>query len=238
METHKVKNLKILKLIIFIVVIAVITLVSIKFFPIFSNLGTVEGQQNFKAQITNQGFSGIVYLIGLQLLQILIPILPGEPIEFLAGMCYGTWGGLILIFIGAFLSSVIIFFAVKKFGKDFISTFLGKESLEKFENSKFLSNPRKVELLIFIAFFIPGTPKDFFTYISGLLPIKTLNFLLIATFARFPSIITSTFAGDNLVAGNLHITILTYAITIIISAICLLVYNKHNRNLENKRKSL
>ena len=233
METKKVKKLKTLKLIIFITVIVVITLVSIKLFPLFSNLGTSEGQQKFKTQITNQGFSGIVYLIGLQLLQILIPILPGEPIEFLAGMCYGTWGGLLLIFAGAFLSSVIIFFSVKKFGKDFICTFLGKESLEKFENSKFLSNPKKVELLIFIAFFIPGTPKDFFTYIAGLLPVKPLNFLLIATFARFPSIITSTFAGDNLVSGNLHITIITYAVTLIISAVCLIFYNKHNKKLEN-----
>lgn len=233
MKSQEVKNFKMLKLIILILVIAVITLISIKLFPLFSNLGTSEGQQKFKTQITNQGFSGIIYLIGLQLLQILIPILPGEPIEFLAGMCYGTWGGLILIFAGAFLSSAIIFFSVKNFGKNFIYTFLGKESLEKFENSKFLSNSQKVELLIFIAFFIPGTPKDFFTYIAGLLPIKPLNFLLIATFARFPSIITSTFAGQNLISGNLHITIITYAVTLVISAICLIVYNKHNRKLEN-----
>lgn len=229
MEHSKIGYLKILKLVLFILVVTIVILVSMKLFPIFSNLGTTEGQQKFKSEITSQGFSGVVYLVGLQLLQILIPILPGEPIEFLAGMCYGTWGGLILIFIGAFLSSTIIFFAVKKLGKDFISTFLGKESLDKFENSKFLANPQKLELILFIAFFIPGTPKDFFTYIAGLLPIKPSRFLIIATFARFPSIITSTFAGDNLVSGNLHITIITYVLTILISTICLIVYNKHNR---------
>ena len=233
METKKLRNFKILKLLLFISVIIITTLITLKLFPIFASLGTSEGQKKFKMEITNQGFSGVIYLVGLQLLQILIPILPGEPIELLAGMCYGTWGGLLLIFIGSFLSSTIIFFAVKKFGKDFICTFLGNDSLQKFDNSKFLANPKKIELLIFIAFFIPGTPKDFFTYIAGLLPINSIRFLLIATFARFPSIITSPFAGDNLVSGNLHITIITYVLTLVISGICLIIYNKHNK--EQKR---
>lgn len=200
MEIKKINRLKLFKLILFIIVIVLVILATIKLFPIFTNIGTSEGQQKFKSEITSQGINGIIYLIGLQLLQILIPVLPGEPIEFLAGMCYGTWGGLLLIFIGAFLSSTIIFFLVKKLGKDFIKTFLGEDKLDKFENSKLLSNHKRLELLLFIAFFIPGTPKDFFTYIAGLLPINPTRFLLIATFARFPSIITSTFAGDNLVS--------------------------------------
>lgn len=232
MKTQNIKNLKVLKLVLFIIVIIAVIFITIKLFPIFTHLGTPEGQQKFKNEIINQGLSGVIYLIGLQLLQIFIPVLPGEPIEFLAGMCYGTWGGLILIFIGSFLSSTIIFFSVKKLGKDFIKTFLGEDNLNKFENSKFFSNPTKIELFLFIAFFIPGTPKDFFTYIAGLLPIRPSRFLIIATFARFPSIITSTFAGDNLVSGNWHITIITYILTLIVSAICLLIYNKHNAKIE------
>ena len=53
-------------------------------------------------------------LLGLQLLQILVPILPGEPIEFLAGMCYGTFWGMLIIFLGAFLSSFIIYFIIQR----------------------------------------------------------------------------------------------------------------------------
>ena len=39
-------------------------------------------------------------------------------------------------------------------------------------------------------------------YIGGLLPIKPIRFILISTFARFPSIISSTLAGSNIVQGN------------------------------------
>ena len=44
----------------------------------------------------------------------------GEPVEVLAGMSYGPIGGLFVIFLGAFISSVIIFFAVRKFGRNFL----------------------------------------------------------------------------------------------------------------------
>ena len=63
----------------------------------------------------------------------------------------------------------------------------------------------------------------------GLLPIKPLRFFLIATFARFPSIITSTIAGANATSGNFHITIAIYAITIIVSLIGILIYNKYSK---------
>ena len=61
----------------------------------------------------------------------------GEPVEVLAGMSYGPIGGLFVIFLGAFISSVIIFFAVRKFGRNFLYSFVSKEKIEKLENSKF-----------------------------------------------------------------------------------------------------
>ncbi len=232
MNSKNPKTLKIIHLLVLILTIVLLIIVTLKLFPMFANLGTPEGQAQFQQDITSQGLEGIFYLLGLQLLQILVPILPGEPIEFLAGMCYGTFGGLLLIFLGSFLSSCIIFFAVRAFGKNFIDTFLGEDKVEKIENSKFFANGKKIEFFFLIVFLIPGTPKDLFTYVAGLLPIRASRFLLIATFARFPSIITSTFAGANLVSGNLHITIITYALTLIFCGICLLFYKKHNKEEE------
>lgn len=234
MNSTNHKTLKIIHVLVLIIAIALLIFVSFKLFPMFTNLGTPEGQAKFQQDITSQGLEGILYLLGLQLLQILVPILPGEPIELLAGMCYGTFGGLILIFVGAFLSSCIIFFAVRTFGKNFIDTFLGKDKVEEIEKSKFFANSKKIEFFMFIAFLIPGTPKDLLTYVAGLLPIRASRFLLISTFARFPSVITSTFAGANLVSGNLHITIITYVVTLLFCGICLYFYKKHNKSIENE----
>ena len=141
-------------------------------------------------------------------------------------MAYGPIGGLIIIFIGAFLSSLLIFFAVRKFGRNFIYSFVSKEKMDKLENSKWFSDEKRIDIILFLLFFIPGTPKDLLVYIGGLLPIKPLRFLLISTFARFPSIISSTIAGSNLVTGNWLAIILTYVITFTLAGVIIFFANR------------
>ena len=142
----------------------------------------------------------------------------------------GLLSGMLVIFLGAFISSFIIFFAVRKLGRNFIYSFISKEQVEKFENSKWFSDPKKIYFTLFILFLIPGTPKDLIVYISGLLPINPLKFLLISTFARFPSIISSTIAGSNIVDGNWHIIIGTYGITFILSGLLIFMFGRNKSN--------
>lgn len=144
-------------------------------------------------------------------------------------MSYGPIGGLFVIFLGSFISSVIIFFSVRKFGRSFLYSFVSKEKIEKLENSKLFSNPKRIDSILFILFFIPGTPKDLFVYLAGLLPIKPVKFLLISTFARFPSIISSTIAGSSLVEGNWTMIIVTYVVTFALAGIIMYFFNKREK---------
>lgn len=134
-----------------------------------------------------------------------------------------------VIFAGAFLSSCAIFFAVRKFGRSFIYSFISKEKIEKLEKSKLFSNPKRIDTILFILFFIPGTPKDLFVYIAGLLPIKPVRFLIISTFARFPSIISSTIAGSSLVSGNWTMIVITYGVTFLLAGVIAYVFNKKEK---------
>lgn len=233
--TKQKRQMKIVKAILLILFLIVVTFFTIKLLPLFKDLGSEEGRNLFKNKIDAMGPLGAFMIIGLVFIQLLLAFLPGEPLEILAGMCYGTVGGMILIFIGVFLGSVIIFYSVRKFGKDFIITFFGEDGYDKVINNKIFKNAKKIELILFILYFIPGTPKDIFTYIGGLIPIKPINFLLISTFARFPSIITSTFAGSNITSGNFDLTITTFIVTFVISAIGLIAFSMIQRKT-NKRE--
>mgnify|MGYP002626846857 CR=1 FL=1 len=142
-----------------------------------------------------------------------------------------------IVFTGAFISSLIIFFAVRKFGRNFIYSFVSKEEIEKLENSKWFSNEKTADIILFLLFFIPGTPKDLLVYIGGLLPIKPARFLLISTFARFPSIISSTIVGSNLVIGNLFAIIITYVVTFLFAGIILLLVN-HKKTIKPEIEEL
>ena len=133
-------------------------------------------------------------------------------------MCYGGLGGLIFVTASAFIISSVIFFMVRKLGKKFVYDFCDEEKV------------KKIEWIMIILFLIPGTPKDLLVYIAALLPIKPLRFILISTFARFPSVVSSTFAGDNLLEGNWQNSIIIYAVTFLLVGISIFIVNKLDKS--------
>ena len=230
MEKEKEKKkYKTLRIVVLIITVILLILLTIYLFPIMSKLFDEQGRELFKEEIQSSGFLGMLILLGLQAVQILLPILPGEPIEILAGMCYGTVGGLIFLIISVFLITTLIFFTVRKLGKDFVYGVCSEEKIEKLENSKLFKNTKKIEYIMLILFLIPGTPKDLLVYIAGLLPIKPLRFILISTFARIPSMVSSTVAGSSIVAGNWQMGVLLYLLTFLIVGIVVFIAEKRDK---------
>ena len=84
------KKIKVIKIIILIIALALIVGLIAYLFPVMRNLSTHEGQIEFKEKINESGIYGMLTLLGLQVAQIFLVILPGEPLEILAGMCYGA----------------------------------------------------------------------------------------------------------------------------------------------------
>ena len=221
-----IKNkVKIFKIILGILTIILILGIIIYFFPIMKNLYTIDGKLDFKNKVQNTKFIGFLMLFGLQFCQIFLIVIPGEPIEILAGMCYGSFWGTIFVILSSSIISLIIFIFVKKYGRKFIYNFCKEKDIKKIEESNFFNNIKQIEIMLFILFLIPGTPKDLLTYISGLLPISTFKFIIISTIARIPSIITSTFAGDKIIIGDWKIAfILYFSIVLIALLFGLLLY--------------
>ncbi len=224
------KRVKAFKYVLMVVVILVIIGLIVYLFPVVKNLSTLEGQIEFKNQVSNMGILGYLALFGLQFAQIFLIIIPGEPIEVLAGMCYGGIGGTIFITVSVFIITTIIFFTVRKLGRRFVYSFCSKEKIEKIENSKLFKNEKKIEWIMLILFLIPGTPKDLLVYIGGLLQLKPLKFILISTFARLPSVVSSTFAGSSIAGGNWKFSIIIYAVTFVLVGLFIFIANKFDKD--------
>lgn len=224
------KRVKAFKYVLMVVVILVIIGLIVYLFPVVKNLSTLEGQIEFKNQVSNMGILGYLALFGLQFAQIFLIIIPGEPIEVLAGMCYGGIGGTVFITVSVFIITTIIFFTVRKLGRRFVYSFCSKEKIEKIENSKLFKNEKKIEWIMLILFLIPGTPKDLLVYIGGLLQLKPLKFILISTFARLPSVVSSTFAGSSIAGGNWKFSIIIYAVTFILVGLFIFIANKFDKD--------
>ena len=225
---------KIFKVILFSIVLVIFVGMAIYLFPVMKDLSTAEGQRAFETKVKSSGFLGMLLLFGLQVAQIFLIVIPGEPIEILAGMCYGGFWGTIFIMISALIISTLIFFLVRKFGRKFVCEFCNEAKVKKIENSKLFKNPKKIEMLMIILFFIPGTPKDLLVYIAGLLPIKPIRFLLISMIARFPSVISSTLIGENLAIGDWKMGIILYSIIVLLALIIVYIYQKIDKDKTTK----
>ena len=224
------KKVKVFKIMLMILVLVLCVAMIIYLFPVMKNLSTTEGQIEFKEKVQNLGVLGMILLFGLQVAQIYLIIIPGEPIEILAGMCYGGLWGTVFMMVSVFIISTTIFFIVRKLGRKFVCDFCDENKIKKIENSKLFQNPKKIEIIMFILFLIPGTPKDLLTYIGGILPIKPINFIIISTLARFPSIISSTLAGESLAVGDWKKGIILYGIVLAIVVIIMLIIHKFDKD--------
>lgn len=199
-----------LGLLLFLLMMVVITIIAL---PYVKSLYNPEVQLKFKNWINSLGIWGLIVVLSIQMLQVVVAFVPGEPIELIAGVLYGGIVGMVVCMIGCIMASALIFLVSKKLGRPFIEMFFGEEKLSKFQ---FLNDSKKLETIVFILFFIPGTPKDMLTYVAGTTDIKLSRFILLSTLARIPSVITSTFMGATLVEGNWVATLCIFAVTAVL----------------------
>lgn len=179
----------------------------------------------FPIESITYGFLGPLTIIGMAACKAIVVFLPGEPIELLAGMCYGPFLGMILLYIGYTISSIFIALSVKKFGMNLVNDIIPEKTLNKV-NDIINNNPHKVEVTLFFLYFLPAMPKDLLTYIGNLLPISISKFLLVSLFARFPALISSTIVGSRILSGDIYTIIIVYAITYLVSFAIAGIYNK------------
>lgn len=177
-------------------------------------LGTDEGRQMLRESIDGIGFPGWLATLGIQVVQIIIAVLPGEPVELMLGFMWGPWLGTVTCLLGIFIGTALIFLLVRTLGKPFVSLVVGEEGTRRY---RFLSDPVKLDITVFILFFIPGTPKDVLTYIVPLTGMMPLKYLVVATVARIPSVLTSTVLGDSVMRGDYAMAIGVFVLTALIS---------------------
>ena len=178
-------------------------------------------QDEFRSYIHSFGVMGWLVLLILQFLQVFIALIPGELLESAAGYAFGPLVGTLLCYAGVTAASCVVFLLTRHFGIKLVEVFISREKIKEL---RFINTERKRDLLIFLLFFIPGTPKDLLTYFVGLTDIKLSIFLAISLVARIPSMVSSTFGGHLLGEGHYLGAILLYGITGMVSLAGLAVY--------------
>ncbi len=227
---------KTVKFILFVFVFLILAAAGIAMLPHLGKLFSESGRDALVNTVRAKGATGVLFFIGVQILQVVLFIIPGEVVEVAGGVLYGTVGGYAVCTVGSVIGSVIIYCLVRRLGYDFVNGLMDG----KFGKLAFLKKKENIELAVFILFLIPGTPKDGLTYFVPFTNLSLPRFLVVSTVARIPSVISSTFAGASLESGNITVSLIVFAITAVLGVAGILIdrrYIQNQNRLQNQQSA-
>ena len=198
MDRRKIKLIiSILKLAILLLVIVGIPVYIFTQYPdLLSKLKDVEAVD---AYLERYKAKSILVYLGLQTLQVLVSVIPGQILQLAGGYVFNFGAGLLLSFIGLSLGTILTFFFARALGKDAMHVLMSEDRLNYFVEKL---NSKRAYNIIFVIFLIPGIPKDLCCYAAGISEVKLKPFLIISIVGRTPGIIGSIAIGDCLYSGS------------------------------------
>lgn len=173
--------------------------------------------------VSDHAFVSRLAMLGINIVQVLLAFLPGEPVELASGYAFGFWEGTALCLVASGLATSMIYWATRRWGWKLVGLFFDRSLFDRFS---WLKSAKRLELIMLIVFLIPGTPKDFLTYFAGLTNMRFLPVVLIATFGRIPSIVTSTIAASAVGSGNWPLVACTLVASAFLLAVGGLMYRR------------
>ena len=147
-------------------------------------------------------------------IQVVIAVIPGEPLEIVGGYAFGSIEGTLLCLMAATAGSIVVFLVVRRSGIRLAMLFFPKHQVVSLH---FFQKLPKRDFLYLLIFMIPGTPKDLLCYFAGLTDMRFSVWLLICSLGRIPSIVTSTIGGDALGTKNYLYAGIVFGVTLFIS---------------------
>ncbi|EOL49347.1 TVP38/TMEM64 family protein [Enterococcus caccae] len=151
---------------------------------------SVESLQNFIKQF---GEYAVFIFIFLQILQVIVPILPGGISTVVGMLMFGNIQGLLYSYVGLIIGEIIVYWLARYYGKSFARLILTKKRYLKFE--KMLDRPEKgIKRLMMLTLLVPFAPDDLACLVAGLAELPFKEYMKILLIFKFWSVATYGYA--------------------------------------------
>lgn len=167
----------------------------------FINLGVFKDINALRGFVGHSVILGPIIFICLQILQVVIPIIPGGISSAAGVLIFGPYMGFVYNYVGICIGSVIIFLLGRRYGKPFILSMISDKTYNKYIG--WLDNQSRFEKLFALAIFLPVAPDDALCLMAGLTNISLKKFTLIILLAKPISIFLYSMA---LIYGGTFLT--------------------------------
>ena len=163
-----------------------------------------------------KGYAAAV-LTGIQIMQVIICIIPGQPIQLAASYLFGVLKGYLISIGGAFIGAFIAFYIARALGKDSLEAIFGEEKVNDYHRKL---NSGKGLTAVLLIYLIPGVPKDLVAYVAGISDMRLRPFLIVSTIGRSPGMLGSLLTGYFISSRNYAAIGVLAVLTAVILIIC------------------
>ena len=140
---------------------------------------------------------GIGFFILAQIIQTVIPIIPGA-ITSIAGMAmYGIYWGTLYNWIGIVLGCAILFLIVRRYGEGFVKVVVHPKTYDRYIG--WLDKGDGFERFFIITMILPFMPADFICALAALTKMKFNKYMIIIVLTKPISILTYTLGASKII---------------------------------------
>ena len=158
--------------------------------------GLFSSQEKIIEIVKNFGFWGPAAFFVIQIVQIVIPIIPGGLTCVAGVLAFGPGLGFVYNYISIVIGSVLVFFLSKRFGMPLIQKIFPVKTIEKYEG--WLDKGKKFEIFFAVAIFMPIAPDDLLCYLAGLTKMSYKKFVIIIILCKPLSIFAYSMSINKL----------------------------------------
>jgi len=140
--------------------------------------GLLTDQMLLRHMIERFGLLGPIVFIGVQIIQVVLPIIPGGITLAVGPLLFGPWLGFIYNYVGIVIGSLLLFQIGRTFGIPLVETLVPRKIYRKYIDK--LNGKRWVNLFI-IMMVLPIAPDDALILLTSLtkMPFKQFCWILV-----------------------------------------------------------
>ena len=158
------------------------------------------------------GIRGQITISILAMLQVVIAVLPAEPVQVVAGLTFGFWIGTLACLVGVAVGNTVIYALYKVYG-DKLRSYFNKNLDIDFDSA---STTYKVSLVILILYFLPAIPYGMICFLAATLGMKYHKFIIVTTLGALPSVCIGVGLGHIALASSWIVSVGVFAVLLVI----------------------
>lgn len=153
--------------------------------------GILDSKETLSAFIKQAGIWGPPFFIFLQILQTVVPIIPGALTSVAGVFIYGHIVGTIYNYIGIVIGCAIIFYLVRLYGPAFVQSVVSKKTYDKYIG--WLDEGNRFERFFIFMMIWPISPADFLCMLAALTKMTFKRYMIIILLCKPFTLVVYTY---------------------------------------------